>query len=234
MQVQAERFGARLRQGKVEDLRLSDGVFAARLANGDALKAATVLLATGVKDILPPVAGAEDAIRAGLLRVCPICDGFEVQGKNVGVIGEGVKGAREALFLTTYTRSISFIDVGPRPLPEEQRLQMDQAGIEIVDGTARDLALDPSGASAVCFSGNDVRHFDVLYSALGTRPRTDLAVGIGAEAGPDGCLVVNDHQETTVPQLFAVGDMVRGLNQISTAEGEAAIAATAIHNLLRQ
>ena len=49
----------------------------------------------------------------------------------------------------------------------------------------------------------------------------------------DGRLVVDDHQQTTVPGLFAAGDLVRGLNQISTAQGEAAIAATAMHNRLR-
>jgi thioredoxin reductase (NADPH) len=78
MQRQAERFGAVLR-GRVTNLRLLDDGFTARLADGQELEAATVLLASGVKDILPPLAGAEDALREGLLRVCPICDGFEVQ-----------------------------------------------------------------------------------------------------------------------------------------------------------
>jgi thioredoxin reductase (NADPH) len=236
MQLQAERFGAALRQEGVTELRRSDGVFAARLASGEELKAETVLVATGVEDVLPPLADAKEAIRAGLLRVCPICDGFEVQEKSVGVIGEGTKGAREALFLTTYTRQVSFVHVGPAPLelPEELRLELDRARVEVVDAAGRDLALDRTGACALCFSGNEVRRFDVLYSALGTRPRTYLAVALGAGAGADDRLVVDDHQQTTVAGLFAAGDMVRGLNQISTAEGEAAIAATAIHNLLRQ
>src|SRR4051794_30941002 len=151
MQIQAERFGAVLRRGVVTNLRLLDGAFRARLADGDALEAATVLLASGVRDVLPPLAGAEDAVRAGLLRVCPICDGFEAQGKKVGVIGEGIRGAREALFLTIYSQLVCFIHVGTKAsLPADERLRLEHAGIEVVDSAERDLALDPKGASALC------------------------------------------------------------------------------------
>ena len=66
---------------------------------------------------------------------------------------------------------------------------------------------------------------------VGFRSQTST---LGAGTASDGCLTVTDHQETSVPGLFAAGDLVRGLNQISTAEGEAAIAATAIHNRLRE
>jgi|KBSMisStaDraftv2_1062788.scaffolds.fasta_scaffold17134_4 thioredoxin reductase (NADPH) len=235
MQLQAERFGAVLRPGVVTNLRSQDGGFAARLADGGDFAAATVLLATGVKDVLPPLAGAEDAVRKGLLRVCPICDGFEAQGKNVGVIGEGLKGAREAHFLTIYSQRVCFIHVGTKAqLPADERLRLEHAGIEVLDSAERDLALDPDGASAICFSEGEIRHFDVLYSALGTRPRSELATQVAASIDPDGRLTVTDHQETSVEGLFAAGDLVRGLNQISTAEGEAAIAATAIHNRLRE
>jgi thioredoxin reductase (NADPH) len=234
MQLQAERFGAVLRQGLVTNLRREDGVFVAELADGDVLKAATVLLASGVKDVLPPLAGAQDAIRTGLLRICPICDGFEVQGKDVGVIGAGARGAREATFLRTYSHRISFIHVGAREqLSKDARSRLEHAGIEILDTSAHELALDPDGGSAICFSEGERRRFDVLYSALGTEPRSELATQLGAKTA-DGCLTVTDHQETSVRGLFAAGDLVRGLNQISTAEGEAAIAATAIHNRLRE
>ena len=56
---------------------------------------------------------------------------------------------------------------------------------------------------------------------------------LGARFDDGGRLYVDDHQQTSVPGLYAAGDLVRGLNQISTAQGEAAIAATAIHNQLR-
>ena len=77
------------------------------------------------------------------------------------------------------------------------------------------------------------RAFDAIYSALGVRPRCELAAQLGARMDDQGRLVVDDHQRTSVAGLYAAGDLVRGLNQISVAEGEAAIAATDIHNRLR-
>jgi thioredoxin reductase (NADPH) len=73
----------------------------------------------------------------------------------------------------------------------------------------------------------------VVYSALGVTPRADLAVNAGARLDDGGRLIVDDHQQTSVDGLYAAGDVVRGLNQISTAQGEGAIAATDIHNRLR-
>ncbi len=74
--------------------------------------------------------------------------------------------------------------------------------------------------------------FDAVYSAFGIAPQTMLAKKAGARVDDADRLFVNEHQETSLDGLFAAGDLVRGLNQISVAEGEAAIAATAIHNRL--
>jgi thioredoxin reductase (NADPH) len=80
----------------------------------------------------------------------------------------------------------------------------------------------------------EIRRLDTVYSALGTTPRGKLARQAGAVTAQDGRLVVTDHQETTVPGLYAAGDLVKGLNQIATAMAEAAIAATDMHNCLRE
>jgi thioredoxin reductase (NADPH) len=75
-----------------------------------------------------------------------------------------------------------------------------------------------------------VRSFDVVYSALGSAPRKRLADQLGAAEDRGGCLHVDEHQRTSVEGLYAAGDLVRGLNQISVAQAEGAIAATDIHN----
>ena len=76
------------------------------------------------------------------------------------------------------------------------------------------------------------RRFDSVYPALGSHIRSELAVAAGAAASEDGCLEVDDHQQTSVPGLFAAGDVVLGLDQISNAMGQAGVAATKIRNLL--
>ena len=69
---------------------------------------------------------------------------------------------------------------------------------------------------------------------MGSRIRSKLAVDAGARASEDGCLEVDEHQRTSVPGLFAAGDVVKGLDQISHAMGEAGVAATTIRNMLAE
>lgn len=233
MRAQAERYGAVVSKAKVTDLAVAEGGFWLR-ADGQDHFARTVLLATGVSDNEPPLPGVEGAIRRGLIRICPICDGYEVMDKTVGVIGDSELGAREALFLKTYTNRLSLIHVGPaKALGRETRAKLQAENIELIETAMDQVILDAKRITALCFGPGWPRRFDALYAALGIEPRTELAMQVGVRFGPDRRLHVDDHQQTSVPGLYAAGDLVRGLNQISTAEGEAAIAATAMHNRLR-
>jgi thioredoxin reductase (NADPH) len=229
----ALRYGAKIQQGTVEALSVLDDGFKLQL-DGETLHAATVLLACGVEDNAPALPEVDESVRRTLLRICPICDGFEVTGQRVGVIGHGPLGAREALFLRTYADELTLIHIAePDALPAEERALLAQAGVTVIETPIDSVELQPDRPRALCFSGQGRMEFDALYSALGVTPRTGLALAAGARHDDQGRLLVDDHQQTSIPGLYAAGDMVRGLNQITTAQGEAAIAATAMHNRLR-
>lgn len=229
----ALRYGADIQPGLVDTLTVLDDGFRLRLG-AETLEAATVLLACGVEDNAPALPHVDAAVRRTLLRICPICDGFEVTGQRVGVIGHGPLGAREALFLRTYTDQLTLIHIAaPDALPDAERGLLAQAGVTVIETPIESVELQPDLPRALCFSGVGRMEFDALYSALGVTPRTGLALAAGARHDDQGRLVVDEHQQTSIPGLYAAGDMVRGLNQIATAQGEAAIAATAMHNQLR-
>ena len=93
------------------------------------------------------------------------------------------------------------------------------------------VSLDHGGLSCLELDGRP-RRFDVVYAALGVDPRDHLARTCGARLDDDGRLYVGAHQETSVPGLYAAGDIVRGLNQVTVACAEGAVAAIAVHNSL--
>lgn len=200
---------------------------------GATIRAKTVLLATGVVDEEPDLPNIKQAVKRGLIRHCPICDGFEVIGKSVGVIGYGTKGALEALFIRNYTEDLTLLTFG-RPLdnasPEWGRLQ--RAGITVLNSPVDDVLVEGNIIKTITMAGR-AHKFDSLYSVLGSVPRSSLGGDLGAKLSDLGCLKVDAQQETTVPRLFAAGDVADSLDQISVAMGHAAVAATAIHNLLR-
>ena len=81
-------------------------------------------------------------------------------------------------------------------------------------------------------SDGGIHRFDVLYSALGVKANNQLALNLGLDCDDDGQIKIDEHMQTSIPTIYAVGDVARGLNQISVATGQAAIASTAIHNYL--
>ncbi|HET6522746.1 MAG TPA: NAD(P)/FAD-dependent oxidoreductase [Geminicoccaceae bacterium] len=236
MRRQAEIYGARIDSGLVEGLerRRDDGTFVAAVGDGgEVVRAGTVLLATGVMDIEPDLPDVEGAVRRGLIRHCPICDAYEVIDRKVAVIGHGASGLGEALFLRTYTADLTLLTLGTAmDLTDDEWRTAAEAGIRVVEDPVTRVVTEGDRIAALETDGEEHR-FDTLYSALGCRVYSDLARGLGAEHNDIGSLVVDERQETSVPGLYAAGDVVSALNQIGVAMGQAAIAATAIHNRLR-
>lgn len=231
MTEQALEYGAVIEPGRVEMLERDGDGFRARL-NGREVRARAVLLATGVTDHHPDLPGVERAIERSLVRICPICDGYEAIDKAVAIIGKDDRGVREAAFLRTYSDRVTLIHIGPaEALTEEDELR--RMGAELIRAPIDNVRLEGDRVTALSWGGT-FRVFDMVYSALGTSPNAALARRLGASTGEDGCMVVDAHQATSVPGLYAAGDLVRGLNQIAVAGAEAAIAATAIHNALRE
>jgi thioredoxin reductase (NADPH) len=233
MRGQARRYGAVLEHGTIETLRHdADGLFTVEMG-GTSLVARTVVLAAGVVENNPPLPHVADAVKNGLIRTCPICDGYEAIGKAIAVLGNGEHAASEALFLRTFSSEVTLLlPVDEAELAAETHFALLAASIEILRVAIGSIEMDPNGVTAVGVSGEVTHRFDAVYSAFGIVPQTMLAIAAGAKVDGANRLFVDEHQETSVQGLFAAGDLVRGLNQIAFADGEAAIAATTIHNRL--
>ena len=231
MRSQAARYGAAIRSGRIEHLHRQGEVFVASL-DGHDIRARHVILATGVEDTAS-VPDFRAAVTRGLVRLCPICDAYEVIGRAVAVIGAGDQGAREAVFLRHYSGDVTLLHIGAAAdLDEAARRELASAGISLIETELASLAVQTDRLDLLG-RGAGRRSFSVVYSALGMQPRVQLAVALGAATNAAGFVVTDDHQRTSVEGLYAAGDVVRGLNQISIAEAEAAIAATDVHNRLR-
>jgi thioredoxin reductase (NADPH) len=111
----------------------------------------------------------------------------------------------------------------------EERATLHEAGIAILETPVSGLTIEGDRIAAWHMQDGSRQRFDTIYSALGTRVRSGLATDLGARCDEDGALEVDRHQQTSVPGLYAAGDVVSGLSQVSVASGQAAIAATAIN-----
>jgi thioredoxin reductase (NADPH) len=186
-------------------------------------------------DVEPALPNLKDAIRSGLVRHCPICDGYEVIDKAVAVIGRGVKGVNEARFIRHYTDRLTLFTLGtPQEIGEEDRAQLRDCGVEIVDDMLAEVCTQDGAIVGLQTRAGDIHRFDTLYSALGTRIRSGLACDLGADCDEAGQIIVDERCRTNVDGLYAIGDVANDLNQIAVGYGHAALAATCVHNALRE
>lgn len=219
---------ASLHAGRIERLSPGPAGFVAE-GNGSRFEARRVLIATGIVDEAPNIAGLRDAVYRGALRFCPICDGYEAGDRKIAVLGHAATAWKKALFLRTYSRAVTLLLFeDPFDLTTEARKALDEAAVEFV-GPVADIEGSEDRVTAILRDGAR-RSFDVLYPALGCEVRSDLALALGARCNEVGCLEVDAHQRTSVAGLYAAGDVVSDLHQIAVATGHAALAATDIHN----
>jgi thioredoxin reductase (NADPH) len=237
LEKQLLHYGGRVLRGEVTRLQLEDGLFVAEHHDDEdgvrELKARTVLLATGIADAGLPIENWREAVAAGAVRLCPVCDGFDVMDKKIAVATAETNPVSHALFMRTFSADVSLFERAAQPvLGRDDRRRLDDAGVRYVQSQL--LGVTMTGEMKPVLHTQDGAQYvsDVFYPLLGELARSELAVALGAQTSDCAELVVDDHQCTSVPGLYAVGDVVCGLNQIAVATGQAAVAATRIHNQL--
>lgn len=230
LNAQAAQFGAELLGGRVTSLRRNGETFVARCADVD-VNARFILLATGLVDHCPQIEGHPENCPSEAIRFCPICDGYESIDRRVGVLGDINGGGKKALFLRTYSKDVSLFLTNETNEEMGSREQLIKANVRIV-GEFGQICQATEKTVTVITQRGESHEVDALYPALGCTVRSDLATALGASSSDNGNLEVDDHQRTSVEGLYAAGDVVTDLHQLSVAFGHAAIAATDIHNKL--
>jgi thioredoxin reductase (NADPH) len=227
---QAKLYGVGLEQGEVTRLNRQSGVFIAKYGAGE-IRTRSILLATGLIDERPDIDGLRAAVYKGAIRFCPICDAYEAMDRCVGVLGTWKAAGGKALFLRTYTPEVLlFATDDDHHVSHDLRQALREAGVQL---PGKPRSVEPLADSVAVTTVDGMRKdLDILYPALGCKVRSDLATALGAKSNDIGNLLVDDHQRTSIEGLYAAGDVVTDLHQLSVAIGHAAIAATDIHNRL--
>jgi len=227
---QAETYGVSILHDRVESLQRSGGAFSARSPSGEVF-AKRVLLATGLVDRTLEIPGLRPAIAKGLVRYCPICDGYEASGQRIAVLGPADIACNKALFLRTYSRCVTLLASDGKPAGDKVCGELADAGVRLP--SAHVVGFEHQDSQIVAMMSDGSREdFDVVYPVLGCDVRSELAEALGARHNEVGCIEVDASQRSSVEGLYAAGDVVSDLHQIAVGTGHAAIAATKIHNSL--
>jgi thioredoxin reductase len=194
-----------------------------------------LLLATGLRDLLPDCPGFRDFYGA-TVHHCPDCDGFEVTNKRVAVLGRGKAAVGFTLGLLTWTNQLTLITNGDDgDMTDEHRARLAHFNIPI---TARSIS-SLEGDRAACrlervrFDDDSTLDCDALFFNLGTAPASDLHTQLHCKLDEEcGLVEVDDEQQTSVRGVYAAGDLTPNSQLAVVAAAEGAMAAIHIHKSL--
>lgn len=230
LRAQAGEYGVDIREGCIARLQRDDDGFTATAADGARWRARTVILASGIVDVMPAMPGLEDAIEQHVVRLCAVCDGYEASDERIAVYAPIDIAIGHALFLRTFSSRVSAVRSQPGDAAPELAAAAQAAGVALLPPS---VSLHHDGECCVfTFDDGSTQRFDTVYPVLGCDAQSQLATALGARSDDNGELRVDAHQQTSVDGLYAIGDVVSALNQISVGVGHAAVAASDIHNRL--
>lgn len=198
-------------------------------------EAQRLLLATGLRDLLPDCPGFRDFYGA-TVHHCPDCDGFEVTNKRVAVLGRGQATVGFTLGLLTWTERLTLITNGDDDdMTDEHRERLARFNIPINHRSITMLEGDREACrlERVRFDDETTLDCDALFFNLGTVPASDLHTQLGCKLDSEcGLIWVNDEQQTSVEGVYAAGDITPHSQLAVVAAAEGAMAAIHIHKSL--
>jgi thioredoxin reductase len=215
-----------VRQGTVTTVDPDGDGFRAEV-DGATVHASRLVLATGVRDVLPELEGIADHYGAGVQH-CPTCEGFEARDRPVVVLGWGPHVPAFAAELLDWASELTIVaHEATARIDDRQRAQLADLDVEVIDELAVALVGPRGGLRAVRLaSGREVAAEAVFFS-IGHVPTTDLAVHLGCERTHEGVVTVDHEQATSVPGVFAAGDVTPGMQLVNVAIGEGTVAGVA-------
>ncbi|MFH9828300.1 NAD(P)/FAD-dependent oxidoreductase [Streptomyces bobili] len=229
------RYGVELVRDRAVDATRDDG-FTVTLAGGRTVRARQLVVATGLKDELPPVEGLAERFGRDVLH-CPYCHGWEVRDQAFGVLATSPMSVHQALIVTQWSKDVTLFlhTVTEAELSAEDLRRLAAAGVRVVPGEVAGLVVEDDRLTGVRLGDGSVHAREALFVAPRAVARTDLLARLGAEMTetPFGVYpVVDGRGLTTVPGLWAAGNASGFAEQVINAASRGYRAGAAINGEL--
>ena len=227
---QLEPYGVRFMNSRVVAAQGDKGAFTLTLGDGQRLSAARLLLATGVSDDLPDVPGLRELWGKSVFT-CPYCHGWEVQDTPLAVLGDGDAGAGYACLIQNWSRDLVLLTGEDTTLTDAQLDDLHARGITVIEASIAEYESGNGELSALHLSDGQRLAREAVFMRPPGRLQGNLHEQLGCDLSGDGAQVVVDETgQTSVPGVYAAGDMVSPLAAVIVAAASGTKAAGALNN----
>ena len=226
--AEVTHYGGEIIDGEVTDLVPGEREgFWVLFAGGRRVAARQLLVSTGLRDELPNIPGLRERWARDVLH-CPYCHGHEVRDRRLGVIGGTPGAVRYAQIVRQWSQDLVYFSP-PDRLTAIERSELVARAIGIVEGGIGQLVLDDGRLVGIQLVDGRVVPRDVLFVPPRFVPHDRLLVGIGCAVNDDGWVTADSAGRTSVPGVWAAGNVVDPRAQVITAAGAGSAAAIAIN-----
>ena len=220
--------GVQLLQIEVTRIDFAGGGFTVSGTEGPAHGCRKLLIATGLFDELPKIDGLYSFYGSSVFQ-CPYCDGWEVRDKAVAVYGNRLRGYQMSRAMTAWTKDIVLCTNGPAGLSAAQRDALTRNRIPIVETPISNLVGADGMLESIAFENGDVRPCSALFFDTPSKPQSNLAQMLGCAFARDGGVHCGRYAESSVPGIYAAGNITRDVQLAIVAAAEGAKAAFGIN-----
>ncbi len=225
--------GVEIRDAEVTDVVAEEeGGFSATLADGSRVRGRKLLLATGMREKLPQIEGIEELWGSGVLH-CPYCHGWEVRDLPLALYARGDFAMHFAGILRGWSHDLVVCSHGPADLGEEERQKLARYGIGLKEEVIVRLEGHPDGKDGslerIVFADGSTLARRALFVRLPQRQFSPLAERLGCTLNDRHQVEIDANGRTSVPGVFAAGDISRPLQQVMTAAVDGTTAGMAIN-----
>lgn len=219
---------------KVESIvKESNGTFHISTSDGNTFHTQKVVLATGMKDMLPEIPGLKACWGKSVIH-CPYCHGYEVHHTKTGVLANGDMGYEFSTMIQHWTDDLTIFTNGEAELSEEQKSNLAQLSIHIDERPIRKIEHVDGKIEHIEFANNSTFTLTALYAAVPSKQHSDLASELGCNLTEAGYVEVDMFQKTTVEGVYAVGDCTSPFRKVSIAVASGSICGAALNREMIQ
>lgn len=215
--------------GVATTARATDRGFAVTFGDSTTATATKLILATGVRDTLPDIAGLAERWGDSVAS-CPYCHGYECAKGAIAVIGTGPMSLHQAQLLSEWGQ-VDFLTEGLVQLEPEVHADLTARGVMIIETPLREI----TNRATITLEDGTSRDYAGIFTSSRIDPASDIAAQLGCEMEETAMGVtvkVNEMQATSVDGVFACGDLATPMASVSIAVGKGAVAGVATHQSL--
>ncbi|RYE59057.1 MAG: NAD(P)/FAD-dependent oxidoreductase [Sphingobacteriales bacterium] len=195
--------------------RIEDG-FEVITQSGETFTASKLVFATGIKDIMPDIAGFQECWGISVLH-CPYCHGYEVRHQKTGILANGDIGFEMASLISNWTADLTLYTNGRSTLTNLQIEKLKMHKINIIENEIGRLEHKSGFLQTIVFKNGMRSSLKALYARLPFEQHCEVPRALGCEITTEGYIKIDGAQRTTVPGVFACGDNTTRMRTVANA-----------------